>query len=897
MTATWPLKAKLAPPKQLVAMHWRDRLISRLAAGRARKLTLLEAPAGFGKTTLLAQWREALLRERIRVAWLTLDEDDSAQRLLAYIAHSLAGAGLDLAATGLLLEDPRGLPTGTPALHSIVDAVARDERPLVLMLDDVERLLDRDARRQLDTLIHYAPDHLHLALAARNNPGVSLARLSLMGVVNHLDAGALRFTSSEAAAYMKSCMAGAEAGVDIDRAEGWPVALQILRSMATRSRQEAAAPGAMPVGIAASYFTEQLVRSLEPHQLAFLRDVSLLEELSPALADHVRGASDAQQILRELDHLSALIPPLDGAALRLHPMLREHFAQLARADPARCLRIHRAAAEWFAAAHALAPALRHAAAAGDKMLTGALIVKAGGVSIWIRHGMAEVVAADALIDEDMIAAMPRLGLMRAIVLIKQSRLHEARAQYERVALVTRNFTADPSTPDASALAREGLFIQSMLVIYCCLPLSEAHLASLDQGLHDPAADQVELAHHKTVLCVTYLQSGNFEAAWRYAEEAAGHCREFGSIYGTNFVDFHTGCIAMARGDVDQAVRRYEKGRRKSRRHFAHDLGLRIVGDVLTAEIHLERNAIAQVKGRLARVIERLHDAEAWYEIYAAAYGTAAELLFLEHGLSDTLAFLEQAQDRAEHLRLNKLVPLIDALRVTTLTLAGETGRALRAAEGSPTSFPEVGLDAGSGAAWREVEALGTAWTRLMLRCGRYEEAQRSVGRALSFAQSRGIARMALRLNVLAAACAQATGERDLALACVSSVCGEIARTGYVRAVLREGPAIASLLRSSAPSLSSPALTRQAQELAALFGGEANASDRRPMLSPREMDVLKHLDRGMQDKVIARRLGVTEHAVRFHLKNIYAKTQARGRLEAVARARQLGILDSGPSWNR
>ena len=173
--------------------------------------------------------------------------------------------------------------------------------------------------------------------------------------------------------------------------------------------------------------------------------------------------------------------------------------------------------------------------------------------------MEEVIAADRLIDEEMIAAMPRLGLMRAIVLIKQSRLHEARAQYDRVAAATREFSQDPAAADASSLRREALFILSMLVIYCCLPLSETHLSSLDQGLHDPAADDVELAHHKTVLCVAYLQSGHFDLAWRYGEAAAAHCLAFGSVYGTNFIDFHTGSIAMARGDTQEALQRAMSG--------------------------------------------------------------------------------------------------------------------------------------------------------------------------------------------------------------------------------------------------------------------------------------------------------------------------------------------------
>jgi LuxR family maltose regulon positive regulatory protein len=154
--------------------------------------------------------------------------------------------------------------------------------------------------------------------------------------------------------------------------------------------------------------------------------------------------------------------------------------------------------------------------------------------------------------------------------------------------------------------------------------------------------------------------------------------------------------------------------------------------------------------------------------------------------------------------------------------------------------------------------------------------------------------MELRLNVLAAMCADAMGDRAGAIACIGSVCGEVARTGYLRAVLREGVELAPLLHEAGRSLPSDTLRRQALDLEELLTGHAGSASRTPVFSPRELEVLQHLTRGMQDKVIARRLGVSEHAVRFHLKNIYAKTRVRGRFEAVARARELGVLDPIPS---
>ena len=893
------LKTKISPPKQGVVVLRRPRLLERLSAGRSRRVTLLEAPAGFGKTTLLAQWRELLLAEGVQVAWLTLDAHDSGERLAAYLAFTLQEAGVDMSASGLLKDGHRGSAAGTLAIHAVLHAAARVRQEICLILDDVERVTSPDAQEQLDIVIRYAAENLHVALAARANPGLSLSHLALMGQVSHIDAASLRFTPAEMSACFEGALSAHDLSVVRQQTEGWPVALQILRALGAKEPlQERGMLRNHPSrAVAAKYLTEQLVRGLTEWQREFLCDVSLLDAVSVELADHVRDAHDSAQILRGLEYLSALMPPLEGAAghVRLHPMLREHFELLAERHPDRCALIHRRAAQWLTGARNLLAALRHAKAAGDKMLTGALILQAGGVSIWIRHGMEEVIAAERLIDEEMIAAMPRLGLIRAIVLIKQSRLHEARAQYHRVATATLGFSLDPAEADAAALRREGLFILSMLVIYCCLPLTDAHLSSLAQGLHDPAAEDVELAHHKTVLCVTHLQSGLFDAAWRYGEEAAAHCLAFGSIYGTNFIDFHTGSIAMARGDTQEALQRYERGRRKSRRYFPHDPGLGLIGDVLMAELDLECNALGNAKRRLSQVIARLREAEAWFEIYAAAYGASAEVYLLDRGLEETLAMLDEAQSHAQRLGLAKLVPLLDALRVASLTLAGEPDRALRVAERSPTRFAEAGLADGEGASWREVECLATAWVRLMARHGRYEEGMRVCEAALAYGRSRGVARMVLRLNVLAAMCLQAAGEHAGALARMGEVCAEVSRTGYLRAVLREGPALATLLTEASRALPGEALRRQARDLHALLTGEATRKT--AVFSRRELDVLQQLDRGLKDKVIARRLGVSEHAVRFHLKNIYAKTRSHGRLEALVRARELGMLGGGPSRNR
>ena len=277
------LRAKISPPKQGVVILRRARLLERLMAGRARKVTLLEAPAGFGKTTLLAQWRELLLTEGIQVAWLTLDSNDTEERFAAYLAFALQEAGADMAATGLLRDDHhRGSLPAALALHSVLQVASRAAPSICLILDDVERVSSLEMRGQLDTLIRYAPDNLHIALAARSNPGLSLAHLTLMGLVNHIDAGSLRFTVAETSAYLEGTVPLHEMHSVTERTEGWPVAVQILRAVAARNGQ-----GSHDMlrehpsrSLAATYLAEQLVRGLAGRQLQFLCDISLLDAVS-----------------------------------------------------------------------------------------------------------------------------------------------------------------------------------------------------------------------------------------------------------------------------------------------------------------------------------------------------------------------------------------------------------------------------------------------------------------------------------------------------------------------------------------------------------------------------------------------------------------------------------------
>lgn len=890
MAVSWLLKGKTLPPKQMAGVQPRHKLLEGLMLSPPPRITIVEAPAGFGKTTLLALWRTRLIAGGVRVAWLTLDRDDVGDILTAYLAFALSEAGVDMTAAGLSTQGPISGKSDAIQLNAVLNAVGDADEQVCLILDDVEKMSEPEALRQIEKIIRYAPANLQIALAFRTNPGLTLADASVKGLVHRVDDAILRFSSEEARAYLGDIIPSHQMTAVTDRTEGWPVALQMLRALAQQRRSAGAKITHTDAfgHLTAHYIGEQLFESLAPYQQAFLLDIGLLEEVSIALVEHVRGTNDARRLFEELGHLSALIVPLEGAEdlFRIHPLFREYLCTVASYDPARASLIHRRAAEWLADRDSLPAALHHAMIAGDRTLAASLIERAGAVSIWIRSGMAKVAAANRIVDQAMIAQYPRLGLMRCIVLMKQSKMRDARACYEHVATITQAFTRDRIGGDEGALLRDSLFVRSMLALYGCMPLADDHLLAIERDMHDPSTDHMVMAHHKTVLCVTQLQSGRLDAAWRVGREATEHCLAFDSLYGATFIDFHLGSAAMAQGDAQEATHRYEKAVRAIRRHFSHDAGMRLIIDVLTAELQLERNDVAGARHALMRVVERLHGAEAWYDIYAAAYGAAVDLYFSERGASEALALIDYADRHVEHQGLGKLQTILEALRVNVLTLSGDLKQALRVVERSPAAFSTVGLMDDKLPSWREVEAVAMALVRLKTAAGRHEDAERTALKARSYAQEFGIVRMLLRLDVLRLRNAQAAGEAVKADDIARDVLRATARTGYFRPLLREGVGILPVF-NRAKFDAGPEL-ETLKEIERRLEDESSAR-LAPIFSRREMDVLLHLNGGLQDKIIARRLGITEHTVRFHLKNIYAKTRSQGRLDAVTKARALGLL--------
>ena len=324
--SSWLLRAKVLAPELPGGYVRRTSLLRRLEGLSERRLTVLQAPAGFGKTTALADIVRDRKNREVVVGWLSLDDDDTPNLFGSYLAYAFEQAGLDLG----LLNAPDAW-SSSPAVQQmgmLARAVERNEAPCLLVLDEVERLPRRTVRF-VDLLLKRAPRNLHVALAFRANPGLDLAKHVLDGGALVIRADELRFSTDDIARFFGGSLSPGELAATEERTAGWPVALRVYRNTGA---SEAGTLGADAGHVAGNFMGVRLLGDLSRKDRAHLLDLSVFDWIDASLVDEVLGSSDARRRVVALSSLDGLLPPVDtdGTVRRLHPLLRDSASTCSR---------------------------------------------------------------------------------------------------------------------------------------------------------------------------------------------------------------------------------------------------------------------------------------------------------------------------------------------------------------------------------------------------------------------------------------------------------------------------------------------------------------------------------------------------------------------------------------
>jgi LuxR family transcriptional regulator, maltose regulon positive regulatory protein len=426
---------KLRPSQARPKLVARPRLTAKLEREPSRKLTLISAPAGFGKTTLLVEW----LRERAGgdgcVAWLSLDEgDNDPVRFLSYLVAALRRTGEEEIGEGVLVALRSPEPPRIEAMIStLVNEIASLPRELTLVLDDYHLIDSQSAHGVVSFLLEYLPENVHLIVASRVDPPLQLARLRARNQMIHLDATDLSFTSEEASTFLNEVMGLELSAEDLatleERTEGWIAGLQL----AALSMQDRKDVSGFIKAFSGSYrdvldYLAEEVLARQPERMRdFMLQTSILDHLTGSLCDALTGRSDGQEMLEKLERENLFVFALDEERrwYRYHHLFADFLrGRLMRERPESADELHLRASGWYEDNEHLPEAIGHALSAPDHDLAARLIEEGVEGAVERGEGTTALRWLEALPTEAK-RLRPRLFVEHAVALVITGRPDDA----------------------------------------------------------------------------------------------------------------------------------------------------------------------------------------------------------------------------------------------------------------------------------------------------------------------------------------------------------------------------------------------------------------------------------------------------------------------------------------
>ena len=917
------LETKLYVPRSPRALVPRPRLRERMDRGATSRLMLVSAPAGFGKTTLLAEWLAAgpaAPTDERSVAWLSLDPGDNhPASFWTYVIAALRTAAPGVGASALALLHAAQPPPIETVLTTVVNDLGGVANDVVLVLDDYHVIDALDVQEGMAFLLDHLPAQLHLVIGSRADPALPLARLRVRGELVEIRAADLRFTPDEAAAYLNGVMGLALTAQDMaaleGRTEGWIAALQ-LAALSMQGRDDV--PGFI-AGFAGDdryvvdYLVEEVLQRQPDRVHSFLLQTSILGRLSGALCDAVTGQDGGKAMLEALDRGNLFLVPLDDRRrwYRYHHLFADVLrARLLDEQPDLLPELHRRASDWYEQNGERAVAVEHALAGADFERAADLVELAMPA---MRRDRREATARrwfDAL-PADVFRVRPVLSINYVGVLLStgdvegvEPRLQEA----ERWLDASRDGLVGPEAPPTEMVVLdedEFRRLPSWVTIYRAAQAlltgdAAATVTYARRGL-DLLVEDDHLGHGAAAALIGLASwgTGDLEAAH------AGYAASMASLQRAGHIADVLGCaitladIQIVQGRLDEAMRTYEQSLR---------LAPEGDGPVLrgTADMYVGMAALHRERDDLPAATQLLLQSQALGEHIGMPQNpyrwrvAMARVREAEGDLDGAVDLLDDAE-RVYVGDFSPNVRPIPAMRARVWVAQGRLGDVFGWVR-------EQGLSAEDDLSYlREFEHITLA--RALLARYKMEHAEPSLyeaigllERLLNAAEAGGRTGSVIEILVLQALAQQLRGDIPAALVPLERALTLAEPEGYVRIVVDEGPPMAVLLEAAAARGISPSYVRR---LLSAFG---NTEDRAPAkqnlierLSERELDVLRLLATDLDGPDIARELVVSLNTVRTHTKNIYAKLGVNNRRAAVRRAEELDLLrprrsaKPPPSW--
>lgn len=890
------IRTKLNPPSASHPWIPLDNLVPVVTRIVEVPLTLVTAPAGFGKTTQLALWYKAFSSQSVTTAWLTIDaDDDDVHLFFAYLLEAFAPVfpDADRHARELIRNDP--LLPYRRVLPALLNGIAAQENPVVLFLDDVHLLESAAVCELLFRMIRYAPPNLHVVMAGRTEPDINVSRFRSQRKLLSISTDDLRFSEADIHRFFLEVIGrplSSEDSASLLRAtEGWVAGIQL--ASISRSVHEGASGYTCGLENArheiSAYLNENVLGGMPDDLVSFMLQISVPDRISGALAVQVTGNANAAAMLNQLAERNFFHAPLDEQRewYRFHALLLDYLrARAAREIPGELPGINDRVSDYFAAEGWWQEAVRHALAAGQD-LKAARWVESCADDLIRRSALRTVICWLGRLPEHVIRASVRLRLAQAWAYSLGLQPVDAARTLSMLQHDLSNGTL--SAPDDEELNREILAVRAIIA-----GLTDDSLASLKLGravlsLRPEAGSWVEHIAQTALVFGLCYENGHdeIEAIHREAEarrDELTHQPTYASVYQESMFGLGAllrGHLVTAHGVFLGAMRRGED-----------EVGFNSAAATLPAgylstlvyEWDEIENLSALLKWRLPIALS------------VCANGSASRfsvslirLQMLDGHLDQAFSTIKRASRVARERGWLRLLSACQAEAIRGMLLEGDVVRAHRTLDvlrrSAPRRTPVV-----SGSSMEVRFNITMSMARVMMATANYADARIALDDLCHDLAALNFDYHLAQARILLAEVELLDRQDALALSTLGQAVAYGKKQGMIRSFVDGGPAIAHLLnqlRTTRPT-GNGATDIDQWYLASLTSrmGASGSDDgqgdvvSKQDLRPREAEIMALLAQGLSNKVIAQRLSISPETVKWHLKNIFRKMGVRSRTQAV-----------------
>jgi LuxR family maltose regulon positive regulatory protein len=874
----------------------------------SRKLTLISAPAGFGKTTLVSEW---LTDCQQPVAWLSLDDgDNNPTRFLTYLIASLQTIAPNIGKGALAAIQSPQPPAIELVLTFLINEITTISDNFILVLDDYHLVESKQVDQAVAFLVDYLPPQIHLVIVTREDPYLPIARLRVRSQLTELRAADLRFTPAEAAEFLNRVIGLNLSAEDIaaleTRTEGWIAGLQ-LAAISMQGREDTPSFIQAFTGshrFVLDYLVEEVLQHQSEQVSNFLLQTSILDRFCAPLCNAVTERDNGEEMLEMLERGNLFIIPLDDQRrwYRYHHLFAEVLqVHLLEAQPERVPSLHQRASAWFEQHKLMPDAIRHALAAKDFERAASLIELAVPEMRRNRRGakVTELGWLKALPDE-LVRFRPVLCVDYAYALFGGGELEavESRLQDAERWLDTTADSAGMVVVDEEEFRRLPAMIALLRAAQALNRDNMAEAAENARQVLDLAPEDAHLmlGGAASVLGLAAWASGDLEVASRMTADGMTNVRLAGYTSSAIGGAIVLADIQIAQGRLHDAMTTYERGLQ-----WATVPGAPVLRGA--ADMHVGMSSLCYEHNDLNAAMQHLHTSQVLGE-YAGLpqnpYRWCAAMARIREAQGDLDEALDLL-DQAEWLYTSNFSPNVRPIgtrKVRVWVAQGRLDEALGWAH-------EQGLSVDNELSYlREFDHITLA--RVLLARYQSDHSDGSISqvmglleRLLKAAEERGGKGSVIEILVLQASAYHAQGNLPAALLSLQHALALAEPEGYVRMFLDEGSSMMQLLREAAKREIMPrqGLSTYTGKLLAAFEAE-KSRDKSPLaptqpliepLSQRELKILHLIAQGLSNREIGERLFLALDTIKGHNRVIFGKLQVQSRTEAVARARELGLL--------